>query len=475
MNARWVGLVAVVSACVGLERPRANGRDAGTTESEVASCTTRCDGICVELQTNTSHCGSCGNRCPLPPPGARSVCVAGRCENMIACPPGLGDCDGVVGNGCETTIATSVQHCGACGQPCNSDGGTATCSAGVCQIVCQADAGFGQCDANPRNGCENLQTNRSHCGRCGNACQAGQVCEAGACVPVQRSCRGLIAAGCGVVPITGGTFTLGTTTSCGDGGVAANCGINASPPIANVTVDDFVMDAYEVTVGRFWVFWNSMGSSAAIEPEGANSANYCTWGPHGPAASMPPLYPNHPLNCVYMSAAHAFCEWDGGRLPTEAEWEYAARWRPVPGLGSDRLYPWGAAPPAAGVHLCGSMCPAVGGRPGRLAVVGTMQGNVSGGLFDLAGNVAEWTRDDFRSYDPTGAPSTCPRSGDVRNPVCVLGTGANSAVVRGGPVLWFGPTPGSFRTTSREGFPPSGGSFDNRERVGFRCVRAPAP
>jgi hypothetical protein len=100
-----------------------------------------------------------------------------------ACNAGFGDCDGNPANGCETSLARSVAHCGRCGNACPSINGTATCAMGACALAC--NAGFGNCDGNPANGCEtNLATTASSCGMCGRACalpNATAGCASGQC------------------------------------------------------------------------------------------------------------------------------------------------------------------------------------------------------------------------------------------------------------------------------------------------------
>jgi hypothetical protein len=156
----------------------------------VGSCNTGyadCDGDAangceVDTRSNARHCGRCDNLCSFS--GAGAVCTAGSCQRT-ACETGRGDCDGNTGNGCETALATSVQHCGACGSPCAPPNATPSCQSGACRIGMCA-AGFGDCDGSAANGCEvDTRTSLAHCGACGRGCTApgngDAVCTNGAC------------------------------------------------------------------------------------------------------------------------------------------------------------------------------------------------------------------------------------------------------------------------------------------------------
>ena len=160
----------------------------------------------------------------------------------------------------------------------------------------------------------------------------------------------------------------------------------------------------------------------------------------------------HPMNCVDWDGAGSFCRWVGGRLPTAAEWEYAAK------SGSSRVYPWGNDPVTGRrANFCDSNCPTALSETSKkmwqdngwvtlgeddgwaaIAPVGSFgSGDTPWGLKDMAGNVSEWTASDYDS---------------------------NSKELRGGS--WSG-TPAVLRASRRDGFDPAG----RDDRYGFRCAQ----
>src|SRR5262249_2640018 len=115
---------------------------------------------------------------------------------------------------------------------------------------------------------------------------------------------------------------------------------------------------------------------------------------------------NHPINRLTWATAFLFCSWDGGRLPTEAEWEYAATGREFDSLTSGRDYPWGDQEPdctLANMIKCGS---------GTSVAVDSLL--PWGGLYHMGGNVTEWTADSF-----TYMPGPCWDGTPHDNPLCV--------------------------------------------------------
>ena len=151
-------------------------------------------------------------------------------------------------------------------------------------------------------------------------------------------------------------------------------------PTHQVTVKTFQMAKILVTVGQYKACVDA-GACAAPDTGG-----YCNWGVSGRE--------QHPINCVDWDQAKAFSEWAGGRLPSEAEWEYAAR-----SAGKDWKYPWGdeAATCETAVILG---CTSNETAP----VCSKPAGNTRQGLCDMTGNVWEWVQDWYHdSY--SGAPA----------------------------------------------------------------------
>lgn len=168
-----------------------------------------------------------------------------------------------------------------------------------------------------------------------------------------------------------------------------------------VHVDAFCIDRSEVTIAEYAT---CVEAGSCTPPRGYDDAvvewkrqSMCNWKhPEGRAA--------HPVNCVTWAQASSYCAFVHGRLPTEEEWEWAAR-----GGDADRQYPWGDTPPdLTRANACGAECPPViraklGQDTNALyasddgfaetAPVGSYpRGDNRWGIHDLAGNVSEWTQ-----------------------------------------------------------------------------------
>ncbi|MCS6899297.1 MAG: MopE-related protein [Myxococcales bacterium] len=206
-----------------------NGGQCGITcNPGLADCDGNAANGCeVNLATNTSHCGSCGNSCN-PVNASSASCSSGACN--FSCNAGFANCNGLGSDGCETNTTNNTNHCGGCGIVCiptNAD--SASCSNSKCVFQCKP--GFADCDNNPANGCEtNISSSNSNCGACGNACviangvgacQSGQCVVTGCSAPFQN-CDGNSANGCE-------TNTAISTSHCGGCGNA--CSTNNSTPV----------------------------------------------------------------------------------------------------------------------------------------------------------------------------------------------------------------------------------------------------
>lgn len=182
------------------------------------------------------------------------------------------------------------------------------------------------------------------------------------------------------VRIEGGTFTMGTDR--------LDVEERERPP-HEVTLTDYEVARTEITVAQYQTCVDH-GSCAPIE-----ESNHCYW--------RRPGRPKYVQNCLSWQQARTFCEFVGGRLLTEAEWEYAAR-----GRGRDVEYPWGSEPAPDCDHAVmdderGSGC----GTGGVLPPCTRPAGNTPQGLCDMAGNAFEWVEDpmtaDYSQASPEGA------------------------------------------------------------------------
>jgi formylglycine-generating enzyme required for sulfatase activity len=239
------------------------------------------------------------------------------------------------------------------------------------------------------------------------------------------------------------------------------------------TVDDFYLDKYEVTVGRFRQFVNAgMGTQksppaagAGVHPRIPGSGWDSTWDANLPAdtASLKAAMKcgaetwtdgegsneSKPVNCLDWYRAFAFCAWDGGRLPTEAEWNYAAS-----GGDEQRYYPWSFPPTSTTIDdsyavYCGGSCSGTQNVGSR-----SPKGDGKWGQADLAGNVWEWMLDWYAT----------PYSMPCDN--CAYLASSAVRVMRGGGYS-FGNPASLLRSASRYTMAP----VDTNYSVGVRCVR----
>jgi formylglycine-generating enzyme required for sulfatase activity/serine/threonine protein kinase len=258
----------------------------------------------------------------------------------------------------------------------------------------------------------------------------------------------------GTIAIPGGSFYMGSDDD-----------LPMEKPAHQVSLAPYCMDEFEVTVADYKACSDSgrckrAGTTNAwdgIKPEETKAFDpLCNIrDPDGKA--------RHPINCVDWDMADKFCREQGKRLPSEAEWEFAAR-------GPDgRKYPWGDDDPAsAHLNACGKECMAWGQKNGidekpmyavddgfaNTAPVGSFPKGASRyGIQDVVGNVWEWVADWY-------APYTKDESKDPKGP----DTG-EARVIRGG--AWNASVPAWVRPTFRYRDVPTKRSYG----IGFRCAK----
>jgi formylglycine-generating enzyme required for sulfatase activity len=224
-----------------------------------------------------------------------------------------------------------------------------------------------------------------------------------------------------------GTFCIGVDAT------AENAGWNASPPLCGLSLSPFFVDRTEVSVARFRAFyerWRTGALSPSVAVRFANGLVYdAPLPPRGEVTEWSPLVAGcnwsdspvalgeqHPINCVGWSLAMYFCGWEGGHLVTSTEYEYLARWHRAE-TPAGRAFPWGDVSPSCDVVQYGG-CTGDDGRVTRR--VGAVS-VAPQGVFDLAGNVADFVADDFAAY-ATLEVSAC-WTGSARDPLCLPSIG----------------------------------------------------
>jgi formylglycine-generating enzyme required for sulfatase activity len=245
------------------------------------------------------------------------------------------------------------------------------------------------------------------------------------------------------------------------------------------TVSDFRLDRFEVTVGRFRAFveaypgskpaagagahplitgsgWDTAwdgadgGSSGELpaDKDALIAAVKCS-SQYQTSTDTPAGNENLPMNCMTWYEAFAFCVWDGGRLPTEAEWNYAAA-----GGAEQRVYPWSI--PANSTTI-GSTYAVYNGA--SIGIVGSKPaGDGKWGQADLSGNLWEWNLDWYKSPYPTFT-IPCDNCANIQD--------ASYRVIRGGG--WSDTAPGSLSSGVRGNVDPPGRGYF----IGARCARTP--
>jgi formylglycine-generating enzyme required for sulfatase activity len=279
----------------------------------------------------------------------------------------------------------------------------------------------------------------------------------------------------------GASGAAGQAARCA--GVPATCGPNANADCCAssvipggafnrsndsaypATVSSFRLDTYELTVGRFRKFLAAYPSNKPAAGSGKNPNDAADTGWEAawplPADSVallraikcdrmyqtwtdePATHETFPMNCIDWYVSFAFCIWDGGRLPTEAEWNFAAA-----GGAEQRAFPW-SNPPSEMTSDTGyvvTVTPAaVGSKSPR--------GDGRWGQTDLSGNLGEWTRDWLDTY-----PLPCSD--------CANRTETTWRTLRGGG---YNHPPSAMTSRFRSNLSPQYPEGD----VGVRCARSP--
>jgi len=310
----------------------------------------------------------------------------------------------------------------------------------------------------------------------------------------------------GMAWIPGGEFSMGCSASCES--LCSSPGVSHdAQPIHRVYVDGFWIDRTEVTNAQFAEFVAATGyktvaelrptsaefpdappeslvaGSVVFSPTSAQVLldNYLQWWRYVPGANYRhPTGPDSdiraresfPVVHICYEDARAYAEWAGKRLPTEAEWEFAAR-----GGLSGRLYPWGDDLHPDGkfaANLYQGQFPLQGGDTGADGFVGiapTAQFPANGyGLFDMSGNVWEWTADWYR---PDHYQMLAAEGGVPRNPTGPASSwdpdepGAKKRVQRGGSFVCTD----QYCTRYIVGTRGKGEIRSGTNHLGFRCVR----
>jgi eukaryotic-like serine/threonine-protein kinase len=273
-----------------------------------------------------------------------------------------------------------------------------------------------------------------------------------ASAPVQPSCPD------GMIAIAGGRFFMGSDDKND---------LDIERPAHQVTLSPYCIDTFETTTAQYKACSDTgecLRASTANEWPTIADADRIAFDPLCNIRDPAKDGGKHPINCVTWSQASHFCEVAGKRLPTEAEWEFAAR-------GPDgRKYPWGDDEPTAGfLNACGAECVAWGLKAkskvvpmypsddgwAATAPVGSFPKGASRyGVQDVVGNVWEWVSDTYADYT---SEATDNPTGPATGPTKVIRGGAWNASY----ASWVRPT---YRYHDTAGTRSHG--------IGFRCAKA---
>jgi formylglycine-generating enzyme required for sulfatase activity len=239
-----------------------------------------------------------------------------------------------------------------------------------------------------------------------------------------------------IIAKDGGPMVL---VPAGEFAMGSDEGEEDEKPVHRVYLDAFYMDKHEVTVGQYAKFLEATGREAPPR-----------WGIMNESRHQ-----KRPVVNVNWSDADAYCRWAGKRLPTEAEWEKAAR-------GTDRrIYPWGNDRPSKSraYYHSSFFSKTEWNDHAALGIVGLLEdGKSPYGIYDMAGNVWEWTNDWYDNNYYKTSPTKNPNGPDRSD--------GKLKVVRGGS--WVS-GPVKLRSANRHDVDPTHRDLNQ----GFRCAKTP--
>lgn len=246
--------------------------------------------------------------------------------------------------------------------------------------------------------------------------------------------------GASMVFVSGGVFQMGSSDEEAD---------DDMQPVHRVSLDPYFIDLTEVTNAQYAT---CVDDGICTPPQSPNATYH-------PAYYGDENYDDYPVIFVNWNQAQQFCEWRGGRLPTEAEWEFAAGFRIA--AAEKTKYPWGNAMPEAVANFCDVNCSRDLRDPNyndefndTAPVTSFEEGRSPFGLYNMGGNVMEWVFDwydnDYYAESAEINPSG-PAQGTAR-------------VLRGGS--WYN-TQQSLEVARRGSYVPEVA----RATLGFRCAR----
>ena len=255
----------------------------------------------------------------------------------------------------------------------------------------------------------------------------------------------------GMVLIPAGEFQMGSNDP--DAG-------DIEKPVHTVYIDAFYMDVHEVTNAEFKAFVDA-NPDWQKEAVVAKNHHIATYFPSWEADSEFSSEDDRPVTGVNWHAAMAYAKWAGKRLPTEAEWERAAR-----GGLTGKKYPWGDVPNVDMANY--------GNRFGSPKSAGTYPANAYG-LYDMSGNVWEWVLDAYEPDFYVSSPKRNPvAGGSIKGIIANFTTVENRRVIRGGAydTDWEPNTePIHVRVYSRSSYD----ALHSDYTFGFRCVKPVTP